>query len=175
MSKALTGELIEPKRPQGRPITSPITQAQKDDVILWISDGKTLSSWCKANNVPRHAIRREEENDPVFSASCARARELFCAALIDDVIDIADEEALAEFPEAEARRRARIDARKWIADKMIERYAPKRPDARDDAGDALAAKEYLDRALSAASRPDYTPSEGNKAAMAELARLTGGV
>jgi hypothetical protein len=98
--------------PAGRP--SDYTQELADRICAQLSDGKSLRSVCKADDMPSTVtvfswLRTHEE----FLNQYTRAKEESADALTDEMLDIADD------VEGDSQRdRLRVDTRKWIASKL---------------------------------------------------------
>lgn len=115
----------------GRP--SSFTQEYADSICEHIAGGKSLVSWCKADESrPSYtSVMRWLEVNAVFRESYARARQDQADFLAEEIVQIADD-GLNDTYETEdgpktnqdviARSRLRVDARKWYASKL----APKK-------------------------------------------------
>jgi hypothetical protein len=92
-----------------------------DTIIDGITSGLSLRAICRADGMPdRATVFRWLEARPDFAAKYARAREFQAEANAEEIIDIADDEDDAQ------RARVRIDARKWVAAKLLpKRYGDK--------------------------------------------------
>lgn len=98
--------------PAGRP--SLYSPALADTIIDGITSGLSLREICRADAMPdRATVFRWLEAHPDFAAKYARAREFQAEANAEEIIDIADTE------EDPARARVRVDARKWVASKLV--------------------------------------------------------
>ena len=83
-----------------------------------IAEGESLRTICRDQAMPsRRTVLRWCEENAVFCHQYACAREAQADTLAEEVVTIADDDAIA--PE---RAKVRIDARKWLAAKV----APKR-------------------------------------------------
>lgn len=93
----------------------PFSQTIADSLCEQIALGKSLRSICRDDDtmpsIP--TIFKWLAEVPSFTEQYARARQAQADAMVDDMIDIADDETLDPND-----RRIRIDARKWIAGKM---------------------------------------------------------
>lgn len=102
------------------------TQDMFDAICERISGGESLRSVCRDKSYPsRQTFLKWVANDPELADQYARARDAQTEALVDELIDIADDRA-GDFDEegnidhdAIARAKLRIDTRKWIASKML--------------------------------------------------------
>jgi hypothetical protein len=103
-------------RPFGRP--SKYTPELGALICERMASGETLQAICREPGMPDiSTIYRWAEAHEDFRASHARARIRQADAFVDGITDICDTE------EDPARARVRMDARKWVASKMIpERY-----------------------------------------------------
>jgi hypothetical protein len=116
------------------PRASGFTQAIGDAICERLSDGESLRSICDSEDMPNKAtVFRWLAADEAFRDQYAAAREAQADAMVDDMLDIADDgrndwmakrndagEVTAWQENGEALRRSalRIDARKWLAGKM---------------------------------------------------------
>lgn len=118
----------------GRP--SSFTQAVADLICERIADGESLRSICADDGMPRKATVFRwlgDEKHTAFRDQYARAREAQADALVDEILDIADDgsndwmekknadgENIGWQENGEALRRSvlRVDARKWMAGKL---------------------------------------------------------
>lgn len=96
---------------------SPFTQfsqAAADEICERIAQGKSLRSICMDQHLPSMStVFKWLGSEPLFAESYMRAREAQADALVDDMVDIADDKSLDPND-----RRIRIDTRKWLAGKM---------------------------------------------------------
>lgn len=75
----------------GRP-PQPVPQDKADDIIEWISAGKTLREWCRQpGNVSFRSVYDWIEKDAVFASRFARAREVGQDVIADECLAILDE------------------------------------------------------------------------------------
>lgn len=116
----------------GRP--SDFTQAAADRICERISNGESLRTICKADDMPDKAtVFRWLGKHDAFRDQYARAREAQADALFDEILDIADDgtndwmerrnadgQSIGWVENGEAMRRStlRVDARKWMAGKL---------------------------------------------------------
>lgn len=103
----------KPKKPTGRP--SSYTQEVADYLCEQIALGRSLRSICLNDDGMPHmsTVFKWLGDVPAFSENYVRAREAQADALVDDMVDIADDKSLDP-----QDRRVRIDTRKWLAGKM---------------------------------------------------------
>lgn len=117
----------------GRP--SEYTVAIADAICEALADGQSLRSICCAEGMPNRAtVFRWLAANPEFSDQYARARDTQAEALADEILDIADDGSndwmerrddqggnigWKENGEAMARSKLRVDARKWVAAKLL--------------------------------------------------------
>ena len=95
----------------GRP--SKYSEELADAICTRLAQGESMRSVCRDDDMPVmdtmwRWIREKED----FSEQYARAKQESADAIIEDILDIADE------GEDVARDRLRIDARKWVASKL---------------------------------------------------------
>lgn len=98
-----------------------------------IAEGESLRSICRADDMPdKSTVFRWLAAHDSFRDHYARARETQADAMVDEIIDIADDghndwmlkhfgddSRWVENGEALRRSQLRIDARKWLAVKML--------------------------------------------------------
>lgn len=108
--------------------------AAKAKICERITDGQSLRSICKADDMPATStVFIWLTEDAVFSEQYARAREAQADSLFDEILEIADDgrndwmervnsdgQSVGWQENGEALRRSqlRIDARKWMAGKL---------------------------------------------------------
>lgn len=101
-----------PKSKGGRPST--FTQAVADEICERIALGNSLRSICRGDDMPSMAtVFKWLTQQPSFAEQYTHAREAQADAIVDDILDIADDKSLDPND-----RRIRIDSRKWLAGKM---------------------------------------------------------
>jgi hypothetical protein len=82
-------------------------------VCAYIAEGQSRVQACKLVGINKHQWDTWLREGRVPSASYARAREERADLLVEEILTIADDPTLDP-----ADKRARIDARKWIAARM---------------------------------------------------------
>lgn len=113
---------------------SDYTPEKGDDICARLSDGESLRSICKSSEMPdRATVFRWLRTHAIFRDQYARAKEESADAIVEEILDIADDgtndwmEAINAEGEITGwklngehvqRSRVRIDARKWIAGKL---------------------------------------------------------
>lgn len=121
----------------GRP--SEYSQETADAICERIADGESLRSVCRDEQMPSKAtVFRWLVEFPDFETKYAHAREAQADALVDEIVGIADEEAVTikskdgeevavVFDQtAVARNKLRVAARQWTAEKLRpKKYGPK--------------------------------------------------
>lgn len=125
MSATRTSIEPEAKRRVGRP--SERSQELADDLCDWLSDGKSLRSYCEQPGKKSKPFFLTWLNDDAeFLTRYARAKREAAAFRAEEILEIADEEPreiVGEDGTARidpgwiAHQKNRIDARKWIASK----------------------------------------------------------
>lgn len=145
--------------PGGRP--SDYTDHKGLIICSRLADGESLRSICRDEGMPdKVTVLRWLSSNESFRIQYAKARELQAEAYADEIKDIADdssndymerEGAASLNPEAINRSRLRIDARKWIASKLL-------------------PKKYGDRATYEHTGKDGGPIETMEITDAERAR-----
>lgn len=115
----------------GRP--TDYCQQIADEICERLLDGDSLRTICASEDMPaRSTVMRWLGLHKEFSDQYARTKQEQAEALADEIVDIADEEHLSlklgEKGEAAiyvydstavARNRLRVDARKWVAAKLL--------------------------------------------------------
>lgn len=109
------------------------TQELADLICAELTEGKSLRSVCRQDGMPNKAtVFRWLRTRTEFLAQYTRAKEEASDALIEEILDIADdsEKDFVEHQHADGstdlkpdyehinRSRLRVDTRKWIASKM---------------------------------------------------------
>lgn len=123
----------------GRP--TDYTPELGDLICDMLAEGMSLRKVCSNNNMPdKSTVFRWLRSDPEFRDQYARAKEEAADALVEEMLDIADDASQDfqivkskkgnEYPvmnaEFAARSRLRVDTRKWIASKLKpKRYGDK--------------------------------------------------
>ncbi|WP_323380275.1 terminase small subunit-like protein [Delftia tsuruhatensis] len=118
---------------------SKFTLAIAERICERLSDGESLRSICMSEKMPSKAtVFRWLRNNEKFRDQYVRAREAQADAIVDEILDIADEDCTKvktdKHPRADAdedgmvevvfdavavqRNKLRIDARKWLAGKL---------------------------------------------------------
>lgn len=118
------------------PRASSFTQAIADAICTRLADGQSLREICRDEGMPDKAtVFRWLAADEAFRDQYAHAREAQAETLFEEIVTIADTQALGvkrtikpdgavETVEADMieHRRLRVDARKWV----VARLAPKK-------------------------------------------------
>jgi len=94
-----------------RPTT--YTQARADALLEWMSEGKTVKSWCKANDVGLSTVAQWKSANREFAEAYARAREDQGDAIADDAVDTSEDMQIPS-----DQKRIIVDTKKWYASKM---------------------------------------------------------
>lgn len=135
----------------GRP--SDFTQETADAICAQLAEGISLRTVCLAEEMPcKSTVFKWLREVPGFSDQYARAKEEAADALVEDMLDIADDGAndwmeqldkdgkaigWRENGEAISRSRLRVDTRKWIAAKLKAKKYGDKVDMTHEAGDSL--------------------------------------
>lgn len=122
----------KPKRPMGRPTS--YTQELADLICAELAEGKSMRTVCKADDMPSMStVFKWLRERPEFSQQYTKAKEESADALVEEMLDIADDgtndwmevhdkdgEAAGYKINGEAvqRSRLRVETRKWIAAKL---------------------------------------------------------
>lgn len=106
--------------PGGRP--SDYTPAIADEICTRLANGESLRAICRDDAMPAvgTVLRWVAEKDE-FKEQYVRAREIQAETHADDIVTIADGSSLGgeEKVALTARDRLRVDARKWVASKLL--------------------------------------------------------
>jgi hypothetical protein len=131
-----------PKR--GRPST--YTLAAAAAICERIAEGESLVAICKDGDMPGYStVMQWLDRHPKFADSYARARSHQAERYAQETIDIAD----AATPEDATVAKLRVDARKWVAAKLLpKKYGTERV---EHAGDAEAPIPIV---IKRVNRPD---------------------
>ena len=125
----MTARKTTPHLPAGRP--SKHTPEAEEALLELIADGMPLVKVCNEIDVGIATIFRWLDADPVFRDKYKMAKEAQAEKFADEIVAIADEAEVASVvtPEgvvdfkldatAVARNRLRVDARKWVASKLL--------------------------------------------------------
>lgn len=124
--------------PEGRPTT--FTKDLADEICARLAEGKSMRTVLKADNMPAMStvFKWLRENNE-FSEQYARAKEESADALVDEMLEIADDGSNdlmtiekgdtsyeMENKEVTNRSKLRVETRKWIASKLKpKRYGDK--------------------------------------------------
>jgi hypothetical protein len=73
----------------GRPV-EPVPQWAADQLIKWISEGKTLRQWARENGVHYSTVYLWLEKDKEFAQRFAQARDIGHDAIADETMEIID-------------------------------------------------------------------------------------
>lgn len=129
--------------------TSDYTPEIGDRICAEIAEGKSLRSICKMDGMPGRRtvfdwLRRHEDFRTAYDIACAERAECFA----EDIIEIADDRSGDYIVDAERgitidheninRSRLRVDARKWVAAKMLPKKYGDRVDVEHGVSGSLA-------------------------------------
>lgn len=93
---------------------SDFTDEIAEAICSLLAEGKSLRSVCRRDDMPdKSTVFRWLRHHELFRDQYARAKEESADALVEDILDIADDDA-----EDVHRSKLKVDARKWIAAKM---------------------------------------------------------
>jgi hypothetical protein len=122
--------------PAGRP-TEPVPQNIADELVEWISEGKTLREFCRLPGKPHYSTVYDwQEKDETFALRIARARLIGEDVIAMECLEIADDgsndwetrqtakgvDYQAHNPEVVNRSRLRVDTRL----KLLAKWNPKK-------------------------------------------------
>lgn len=103
-----------------------------EDLETHISEGRTLRSWCRANDVSSQTVYRAINRSEVWQERIARARELGYDAIAEECLAIADD--VAHDSDAIAAAKLQVHTRQ----QLLSKWSPKYSDRQriEHAGDA---------------------------------------
>lgn len=89
-----------------------------EELLGHIAAGESLRQVCKREGMPHQGsvmrwLAKDESLQPAYAAAMAMRAEFYA----EEIVDIADEDC--EDAVAAARNRLRVDARKWVACKLV--------------------------------------------------------
>jgi hypothetical protein len=94
----------------------PVTQQTPEmeaAIICSISEGKSLTSWCKEHKINIATIYNWFDKNPAFNEAYARARLMQVDFLAEEILDISDDLTIPD-----SHKRIMVDSRKWYAGKL---------------------------------------------------------
>ena len=106
-----------PQRKPGRPVT-PLPRAVCDRFLEWLSAGRTLRAFARAEGISESVLYRWAEKDEGFRRDVREARTIGHDSLAAEMLEIAD----SATPETVNVDRLRLDARRWL----LSRWSPER-------------------------------------------------
>lgn len=92
-----------------------------DSILTAIAGGESLNSITKRDGMPAYwTVLRWLNDDAAFSAKYAEAKQTCAEKYADEIIEIADDDKEdARNSVAVQRSRLKVDARKWVAAKLL--------------------------------------------------------
>ena len=133
------------KKKMGRPpgdTLYPNSDKIKDQLISWLSEGKTLRDFCRKEEMPSFStVYKWLEQDAAFETRFAHARNIGHDAIAEDCLELADKEPLEVFdeggnkrydPGSIAWRKMQIETRVKLLAKWNPKYSDKTILAGDD-------------------------------------------
>lgn len=140
----------------GRPTL--FTEEIANTILCELVNGKSLRKICAADDMPdKGTVFRWLEKNADFATRYARARELQAEANAEEIIDIADDE-----PDPQ-RARVRIDARKWVAAKLLPKKYGDKQTVQHEGGDTAIKMQTEVTDIEAARRIAFLLHEAGKA------------
>ncbi len=130
MSKK-TQQTNEPKGKVGRP-PEPVPQDKAEEIIAWVSNGKTLRDYCRQDDAPGFSTVYDWlAKDNEFALRFARARETGhdviaeeCLAIADDSSDDVDQTPTGPRANSEFIQRSKIRIETRL--KLLSKWNPKK-------------------------------------------------
>ncbi len=102
----------------GRPV-SPVPQQIADELIAWLSEGKTLRAFCRQPGKPNNTtIYGWIHKDEIFCRRVARARVLGYDEIAEECLEIADN----ALPDEANLTKVRV----WARLELLKKWDPKR-------------------------------------------------
>lgn len=106
--------VVPAKKRMGRPPVYELNEEMSSRICDRIAAGRSLRSICGDDDCPSMSVVLRWLNESAdFRRLYAQAREAQADALVDEMLDIADDKTLDAND-----RRVRLDARKWLAGKL---------------------------------------------------------
>lgn len=115
------------------------------DVCAWLSEGRTLTSWCNVEKNPSHAtVMNWLEKYPNFLEEYKRARQRQADAFFEQTLDIADDGRNDTYIDERTgfavvdhdvvhRSKLRVQARQWAAARLSGKYLERQAVRYEDA------------------------------------------
>lgn len=100
----------------GRPCE--YTERVGEELCGWIAGGGSLRGWCREHGCSMETVYRWLRQFPHFQARYALAHEDRADTLADEMLDIADDCAVAPTIEGVAAAKLRVETRRFIASKL---------------------------------------------------------
>jgi len=104
------------KLPAHRP--SSYTEEEAQALCEWITNGHSLSSWCRQTGRSAFIVYGWMRSESDFARRYAQAHQDRTDTMADDLLEIADETAGTDSIAAVQAAKLRIETRKWIAAKL---------------------------------------------------------
>ena len=111
----MTNEVLAQRLNGGRP--SSFSVELFEELLLWVGSGRTVSAFCVEHLVARRTVYNWLR-DPEAKAQLARARDLGCEAIEDEMLRIADEGGEDDVQ----HRKLRL----WMREKLLTWHNPAR-------------------------------------------------
>ena len=97
----------------GYMLTTEKTPQIEESMLLAMSAGTSLTSWCKQENVSLTAVYRWLHTEPDFEKAFLRARLVQADTLAEQILDISD-----DFNIPYEHKRFMVESRRWYAGKL---------------------------------------------------------
>lgn len=126
--RAIRQERAEEKKGEKLPAHRPSTYTEEEGQALceWITNGHSLSSWCRQTGRSAFVVYGWMRSESDFARRYAQAHEDRTDTMADDLLEIADDVAGTDSIAAVQAAKLRIETRKWIAAKLKpQRYGEK--------------------------------------------------
>lgn len=164
-----------PKRPTGR--SSTFTQEMADRICAALAEGKSMRTVCNGDGMPAMStVFKWLRENPGFSEQYAKAKEESADALVEEMLDIADDgtndwmeqhsqdgEAVGYKLNGEAvqRSRLRVETRKWIAAKLKPKKYSEKLDLNHGVQPENPLASLMQQLAGKTLKPVATPAEGD--------------
>lgn len=126
--RAIRQERAEERKGEKLPAHRPSTYTEEEGQALceWITNGHSLSSWCRQTGRSAFVVYGWMRSESDFARRYAQAHEDRTDTMADDLLEIADDVAGTDSIAAVQAAKLRIETRKWIAAKLKpQRYGEK--------------------------------------------------
>lgn len=134
------------------------TQATADAICKRLAEGESLRAICRSIDIPESTVRNWEMSHEQFAAQSARAREIGCHSMADEMLEIADDGTNDWMKRAESkgggyevngehiqRSRLRIDTRMRLLGKWLPKVYGDKTDVNLSASVTVEITRFADK------------------------------